>query len=371
MSTRVFLTGATGFIGSGLLQKWLAEEPDAEIALLARSRKGSSPGERIERVLAELYPETDIKPLLDRLRIVQGDISRPQFGLAAAEYKHLAQRTTHIIHCAAAVRFDLPAEEARGINVAGARHVLDLARDCRALARLDYVGTAYVAGTRRGTILEDDLNLGQDFNNTYEQTKMESEQLMRQAMDGLPISVHRPSIVVGDSRTGRTSRYSAIHRMLVMYHRGMLPALPGYASTLLDIVPLDYVADTIHSISKSRAGVGRCFHITAGTQSLTSLGEICELAHRHFDLPRFAIVPPEAFEAAVSKTEGELSGDQRDLLEEIRIYKPYLVGQVRFDDSGTRALLGPSHPGVPRLATYFGKMARYVVSAADRAPRAT
>ena len=190
---------------------------------------------------------------------------------------------------------------------------------------------------------------------------MECESLMREAWRDLPVAVHRPSIVICDSATGRTSRYSAIYRMLRAYHRGLAAALPGYGSTLLDIVPSDYVAGAVHAISRSGASLGKCFHLTAGVRNLTSLDEICELASRHLNRPRFAIVPPEIFEAEASRREASLSEDERDLLEEMRIYEPYLVGEIRFDDSGTRAMLGPSHPEPPRLASYFQKMAQYLV----------
>lgn len=359
----LFLTGASGFIGSSLLQKWLLEEPAAEIVLLVRRRREQNPRDRIKRMLAEIFPDADPARSSDRVRVVEGDIALDRFGLPDPAYRDLARQVSHIIHCAAAVRFDLDLEEARATNVAGARNILSLAGACPSLARLDYVGTAYVAGKRKGTVLEDQLDLGQEHHNTYERTKMECELLMREAWHDLPVAVHRPSIVLCDSATGRTSPHSAIYRMLRAYRQGLAGALPGYPSTLLDIVPSDYVAGALHTMSKSRASLGRCFHLTAGVQNLTSLGDICELASRCLDRPKFAIVRPEVFEAEASRREAGLSEEERDLLKEIRIYKPYLASEIRFDDSGTRAMLGPSHPGPPKLGTYFGKMAEYIASA--------
>jgi thioester reductase-like protein len=358
----LFLTGASGFIGSSLLEKWLVEEPSVEIAVLVRQRHDLGPQTRIGRILAEIFPGADTTGLSNRVQVVEGDIALDRFGLPDSAYSDLARRVSHIVHGAAAVRFDLTLDEARATNVTGARSILGFARACPNLARLDYVGTAYVAGKRKGTILEDELDLGQEHNNTYERTKMECELLMREAWHEIPIAVHRPSIVVCDSATGRTSPHSAIYRMLRAYRQGLVAALPGYPSTLLDIVPSNHVAAAIHAISRSRASLGRCFHLTAGVQNLTSLGDICELAARHLGRPKFAIVRPEVFEAEAAKREAALSEDQRDLLEEIRIYRPYLAGEVRFDDSGTRAMLGPSHPTAPKLGVYFGKMAEYLIA---------
>jgi thioester reductase-like protein len=358
----LFLTGASGFIGSGLLEKWLLEEPSVEVAVLVRRRREQAPEDRIRRILTEIFPGTGTDRFADRVEVIEGDVALDRFGLPDPSYRDLARRVSHIIHCAAAVRFDLDLDEARAINVAGARNILGLARACRDLTRLDYVGTAYVAGRRKGTILEDELDLGQEHNNTYESTKMECELLMREAWGEVPVAVHRPSIVICDSATGRTSPHSAIYRMLRAYRLGLVAALPGYPSTLLDIVPSDYVAGAIHAMSSNRASLGRCFHLTAGVQSLTSVGDICELAARYLGRPRFAIVRPEVFEAEAVKREATLSKDQRDLLEEIRIYKCYLASEIRFDDSGTRAMLGPSHPRAPKLGTYFGKMAEYLIA---------
>jgi thioester reductase-like protein len=138
--------------------------------------------------------------------------------------------------------------------VGGSRNVIALAGECRDLRRLDYVGTAYVAGKRSGVIGEDDLDAGQEHNNTYEKTKMESEAEMRRAAQRLPVTVFRPSIVICDSRTGGISRYSAFFRMLSAYNAGLLPALPGAASTMLDIVPMDFVAGAIGAIARAALG---------------------------------------------------------------------------------------------------------------------
>ncbi|MFZ1947036.1 MAG: SDR family oxidoreductase [bacterium] len=359
MTSSVFLTGATGFIGSSFLEELLAAQPDARITLLVRCRKSESPPDRMKRVLAELGPDVEAA-FHDRATIVEGDVTLEDFGLTGSQYSDIARSTTHIVHCAAAVRFDLPLDEARAINLGGSQRVLALARACRSLSRLDYVGTAYVAGTRTGPVKEDDLDLGQAHHNTYEQTKMESESLMRRAMREVPLAIHRPSIVICDSRTGRISRYSAFHRMLAMYYMGGLTALPGQPSTLMDIVPVDYVARAIHAISRDAASLGKCFHLTAGPGRLTSLEEICDLAERHFGRPRLQIVPPEAFEASVRRLEASLSEEERDLLEEIRIYQPYLAGRLEFDNSNTRSVLGAGAQAPP-LRDYFAAMASYVI----------
>ena len=360
----IFLTGATGFIGSSLLAKWLEAEPDAAVTLLVRPRRGVEPRDRAARLLAEICPERDARALAGRVSILAGDISLPGFGLETGQYGALAERTTRIIHCAAAVRFDLPVEEARAINVVGSENAVALGRQSRHLRRLDYVGTAYVAGSRAGIIREDELDKGQEHRNSYEKTKLESERLMRRAMDDLPITILRPSIVICDSRTGRISKYSAFFRVLLAYHLGRLKALPGDPATRMDIIPMDYLADAVYAIARAPGSSGKCYHLTAGPAALTPLEEVLALAAAHFGRERLPMVPPEAFDAMVRAKAGELSKEEQDLVNEIRIYRPYLTTTMEFDNSNTLEVTRPAGITLPPLGSYFGKMAEYIRSLA-------
>jgi thioester reductase-like protein len=365
MKGEILLTGATGFIGSGLLAKWLRAEPDLKFAVLARGRRGESPTARMERILGELSPEAEGQSVLRRVAVLEGDIALPRLGLTDDEYAALLARTSRIVHCAAAVRFDLPIGEARAINVGGCENILALARSCESLERLDYVGTAFVAGKRTGLVPEDDLDVGQEHNNTYERTKLEAEAVVRRAMRDLPVTVYRPSIVLCDSRTGRISRHSAFFRVLRMYGLGRVEMLPGSPSTLMDLVPLDYVVDAISEIARSEASLGRCYHVTAGSNRRASLAEVSALAGRHFGRPEFVIVSPSQFENLASKMADRLSEDQRDMLDEVRLYAPYLASQPEFDNANTLEATDPAGLSVPSLGSYFGKLTAYVRAGLD------
>jgi len=94
--------------------------------------------------------------------------------------------------------------------------VLDLARDAGRLERVVHWSTAMVSGDRRGTFYEEDLDAGQKFHNDYERTKYEAEKLVRSAMRQLPITVLRPGIIVGDSRTARSTSSTALLLMVLI-----------------------------------------------------------------------------------------------------------------------------------------------------------
>jgi hypothetical protein len=150
-----------------------------------------------------------------------------------------------VIHSAATVRFDHSLDEARRINVEGTRRVLDFAAGMRQLRSLAYVGTAYVAGERSDLVRESELAVGQSYRNTYEQTKAEAEALVRSRLGSVPGVILRPSIIVGDSRTGVTSSFKMMYWPLKIYARRLWRTVPGYPDAVLDIVPVDFVAASV------------------------------------------------------------------------------------------------------------------------------
>jgi nucleoside-diphosphate-sugar epimerase len=188
MNQCVFLTGAGGFLGRNLLEAAARSLPQTTFILLARSQKTAD-------CLRNTFKWLD----LDRLRIIQGDIVEPGLGLAPGDRAALAS-VNEVWHLAASTSFD--ERELAAIhqgNVVGTHNVLALARGLARLQRFVYASTAYVAGTNPGPIAEDEMPPRTGFRNSYEATKWEAEQMVRQSK--LPFVIFRPSIIMGDSRT--------------------------------------------------------------------------------------------------------------------------------------------------------------------------
>ena len=364
MNGTLFLTGGTGYIGSSLLKKWL-DDTGMEIDLLVRSRREKSPGDRMQDVLEDLYPGTDTGSLAERIRVHEGDIALERLGLDEGDYNDLVSRTTRIIHCAAAARFDLDIEDARGINVGGTRNMLELAHACGSLDKFDYIGTAYVSGIRDGLILEDELDVGQEHRNTYERSKLEAEKFVREHFGELPITIMRPSIVICDSMTGRASDFNGFYRALRLYWHGLVKIFPGNPSCRMDLVPVDYVTDAIFALSGSETSTGNCYHITAGADRAASLAEIRDLAAEHFGREPFTIIPPDDFLAWMAGMEHELTDDEKRITDELKLYMPYLNTEMSFDNSGAVRDAGLEPPPV---GEYFGTMARFIMEREPRGP---
>ena len=325
----VLLTGATGFVGMELLRRFI-ERGDRRIHALVRAADDEAAAERL--------------PAHARLSAVAGDIEQPGLGLSEENRERLAQDVTTVVHCAASVSFDLSLEESRRVNVDGTRNVVDFAQRCRRLERLTYVSTAYVAGEPRGLFREDQLDVGQRFRNTYERSKFEAERMIRSEAAGLPLQILRPSIVVGDSRTGRTSSFNVLYGPLKALARGRIPAIPARRSSPVDIVPVDYVADRAYELVTD--GPDGTFHLVAG-RNATTVGRLLELASGHLRRPAPTVLPPGLYRRVAHPW---LRRKYRGL-RRLEMYFPYFSMRVRFDDRG----LGPG----PAVEGYFHRLVEF------------
>ena len=249
-----------------------------------------------------------------------------------------------MVHCAASVSFDLSLPESRRVNVDGTRHVLELAERCERLERLSYISTAYVAGEPRRLFGEDELDVGQPFRNPYERSKFEAERMLRERGDGMPLQILRPSIVVGDSRTGRTSSFNVLYGPLKAFARGAIPAIPARRSSPVDIVPVDYVAD--RTVDLAESGPDGTFHLVAG-RNATTVGRLLKLAAAQLGRKPPAVLPPTAYNRLLHPwLRRKYSGVRR-----MEVYFPYFSMRVRFDDRR----LGPAPP----VEGYFHRLVEF------------
>jgi long-chain acyl-CoA synthetase len=219
---------------------------------------------RLERLWSG-WPETKGVLATDRVRVLAGDLGRPNLGLDPSTYAELVRTLTHIIHAAAELKLDGELEELRRINVGGTERLLELARAAHAdhgLERYAHVSTAYVAGGRTGEVAEEELTDRYGFSNAYEQTKYEGEMKVREAMRELPVSVFRPGMVVGDSQTGEIRCFNTVYVPLRLYLTGRLRLIPARPELSMNLVPVDYVAGAIARLAFDPRAVGLTFHLT-------------------------------------------------------------------------------------------------------------
>lgn len=334
---RVLLTGATGFLGMEVLVRLLQRE-DVEVVAVVRARDDEHAAERLRATLATL--SGGALEARSRVRAVAGDVATEGLGLGAGHARSLQQEVEYVVHCAASVGFDLPEPEALAVNTRGTAHVLALAADMTRLERLLHVSTAYVAGRLWGVFRERDLERGQSFRNSYERSKFEAERLLAASAGELPLLVARPSIVVGDSRSGWTPVFNVLYWPLRAFARGLIVDAPVDPSGILDVVPVDYVADALAHLLLDAPALEGPVHLVAGESACTN-AELIDLACGWLGRPRPPLRPAAG------------------LPEQARAYVPYFDVHTSFDDVRARRTLAPAGLRARPLREFFPALLDY------------
>ena len=248
--TRVLFTGYPGFLGSELLPRLLARDASAEAICIVQGKFAALAKERAAA-----------SPFANRIQLVEGDITVPGLATSLAP-----DDIAEIYHLAAIYDLSVKRDTGMRINVEGTRNVLDFAEKARALRRLHYVSTCYVSGRHPGVFTEDDLDVGQRFNNYYEETKHLAEVDVRQRMrGGMPATIYRPSVVVGDSRTGATQKYDGpyyvMQWLLRQQRMAVLPMVGNPARYRFNVVPRDFIVDAIAHLSSRQDAAGKVYQL--------------------------------------------------------------------------------------------------------------
>jgi thioester reductase-like protein len=348
----IFLTGFPGFLGSRLLPTILGRAPGERAVCLVQPRFESLAKQRV----ADL--EAADPGLAGRIDLVAGDLTEPGLGLSDAGA--LAARTTEVWHLAAVYDLSVPRDVGMRINVEGTRNVLRFAEGCAGLRRHHYVSTCYVSGRHAGIFRESDLDVGQRFNNFYEETKFLAEVDVAEARDGgMPTTVYRPAIVVGDSHTGDTQKFDGPYfllQWLVRQPRALAPVPYVGDPTMVrfNMVPSDFVIGAIAHLSGLEASAGRTYQL-ADPRPLTVdelLDEMCRatgrrgvrirLPHR---LTTWALdhVPPLQRYIGIPASAVE-----------------YFVHPTHYDTSSASADLAGSGVACPPVADYLPTLVRFM-----------
>ena len=304
-----------------------------------------------------------------RVRPIRGDVTQPRLGLEPAVYRSLAGEVDAVLHAAASTRFDLPLAASRRANVMGTKNVVRFAERCARLERFGLVSTAYVSGRRTGLILEAEREHQAGFVNSYEQAKYEAEALLE--TDGLPWTVYRLSTLLGDSRTGTTSRFTVPHHSLRLMYVGLASLVPGDPDCPVDLMPTDVAASLVAVLFGQRFQPGQTLHLVAGPQKSLTLREVID--HSYACLAdadpswsrrphvKPAIGSPAAFELLVRSAEEARSPLMEGALGTLKSFAGQFSYPKTFDTAQVRAALPDYDRRVPHVREYYAKVVRYCV----------
>ncbi|QIV80909.1 SDR family oxidoreductase [Mycolicibacterium frederiksbergense] len=341
------VTGGTGFIGSRVVARLLARDPDAQVHVLVRR----SSLERFERLADTWGPRA--KPLV-------GDLTTEDLGLsddAIAELGTIA----HVVHSAAIYDMTAAEDVQRAANVEGTRAVIGLTR--RLGATLHHLSSIAVAGDFHGEYTEDDFDVAQNLPTPYHRTKFEAEQLVRTDA-GLRYRIYRPAVVVGDSRTGEMDKIDGPYYFFgVLSKLAVLPSITPMAvpdAGRTNIVPVDFVVDALVHLTHIDGADGQTFHLTA--PKAIGLRSIYRGVAKEAGLPALRFGLPGAAVAPVLKATGRARvlrnmaatqlGMPAEILDVVDLAPTFTADR-------TAAALAGTGIEVPEFGSYAGKLWRY------------
>ena len=339
-NTTVFLTGFPGFIATRLLRRLATEH--CSFLLLVQPAFLPLANVEIERIASE----TGKSP--SDFVVLPGDITAPNLGLSPSDLAHARAKTTIVFHLAAIYDLAVEREPAMRVNVEGTRNVNQFVRSLEHLCQYHYVSTCYVAGKRTGVILETELKHDAGFRDYYEETKHLAETEVETLKSSLPVTIHRPSVVCGDSQTGETAKFDGIYylvRYLLKWPSVLSTFNIGNSEVTLNLVPVDFVVESMAVLAGDNRAIGKTLQI-ADPNPLTTAQLFDTIASAIDGHPSRIRLPLTVVERSLMTA---LSPKLTDLPHSA---VPYFFLKQTYDTRQSTALLTPHGVSCPPFESY-------------------
>ena len=343
----LFITGFPGFIANRLLERLAGRQ--SHFILLVQPALATRARDEIARIMAVTGKSAD------DFQIVEGDITEPTLALKPADLDLVRQQTTRVFHLAAIYDLAVPREPAMRVNPGGTRNVLDVARSLPHLRQFHHVSTCYVAGKREGIILETELRHEAGFRNFYEETKYLAELEVESAKVELPITIHRPAVVCGHSKTGETGKYDGVYYLinyLLRWPSGLSVINIGNHEVSLNLVPVDFVVDAMAALAFDERALGKTLQL-ADPAPLTT-NQLFNAIARSIDDRRSRITAPPSWVYFF------LMLPHAPKVTHLPHHAvPYFFVKQLYDSSQARQLLAPHDVHCPPFQTYVDNIVNY------------
>ena len=250
------MTGFPGFIAGRLLRQ--LAKGGGRFLLLVQPSFIERANEELKSIAGEMgrVPADFV--------VIPGDITAPDLGLSQKDLETVRSEATVVFHLAAIYDLAVAQDLAVRVNVGGTRTVNQFAGSLRRLKHYHYVSTCYVAGKRSGVILESELQHDAGFRNHYEETKYLAEIEVDRLKSEMPVTIHRPAVVCGDSRTGETAKYDGIYYLIryLLKWPSVLGAFNiGNSEVALNLVPVDFVVEAMATLALDSSAIGKTIQL--------------------------------------------------------------------------------------------------------------
>ncbi|MDZ3952380.1 amino acid adenylation domain-containing protein [Bacillus thuringiensis] len=260
----VLLTGATGFLGSHILEQLLTI-PDTIVYCLVRKQEKTSIENKIQEKMEFYFGEKIVGEMNQRVYVIEGDLSKEHVGFTKEIQKQVLQEIDMIIHCGGDVRHYGDKEHFMQVNVESTRYLLQMSKDAQ--ASFHYISTISISGhaphdTEEFLFSEYEFDRGQCLDNVYVESKFLAEKLVRDAMEnGLSATVYRVGNLVGHSLDGRFQKNiegNAFYRLIKAI---LLLKVAPNIHTYIDLVPIDFASKAIVQLACTKEAAKETFHI--------------------------------------------------------------------------------------------------------------
>ena len=268
ISKNILLTGSTGYLGIHILNE-LLNKTDETVYCIVRKKKDISSYERLEEKLRFYFGDTLLKYLDNRIKVIEGDISLPMFGLSKKSYNDLGNKINMVIHSAAIVDHYGDKNLFQSINVNGTNNVLEFCEKFNIY--LNHISTTSVSASKpnsdKKTLFnEHALYVGQNYDdNIYIKTKFEAEYNIMQALANSKVkaSVYRLGNISARYSDGKfqenDNKNAFLNRVVTLAKLDKIPK--SFSKFKIDLSPVDYCAQTIVSLSMLESSYSKVFHI--------------------------------------------------------------------------------------------------------------
>ena len=348
LNETIFMTGFPGFLATRLVKRLASA--GAKFILLTQVALQDVARETVAQIVRETGAATE------DFTIVKGDITEPGLGLSPEALENARRETTTIFHLAAIYDLAVDCAAASHINVEGTLNVNQFAKSVRHLRRYNYVSTCYVAGKREGLILENELHHHEGFRNHYEETKYLAELEVDALKSEFPITIHRPAVVCGHSRTGETAKYDGIY-YLIHYLRkwpgGLTLLNIGNRAVSLNLVPFDFVVEAMVALSQDERAIGATVHLAdpappSTEQLFDSISQVMKGRDSLATVPAGIVYPVLMLPFAP-----KITGLPHSAV-------PYFFLEQIYDTTRARELLEPHGIRCPPLTDYVETLVKFV-----------
>ncbi|KAG0487988.1 hypothetical protein HPP92_006799 [Vanilla planifolia] len=340
----IFVTGSTGFLGKIFVEKVLRVQPNVKkLFLLVRADDAEVAKRRVltDVIAKELFDALREKHgigfdafVSEKVNPVAGDIVCENLGIEDYDLmKELYKEIDIVVNVAATTNFYERYDVALNINVLGAKHVMEFAKNCTEIKMLLHVSTAYVVGEREGIISEKPFQFGETlvegeyldieeelklivhrkeelkmkkstkdaekssmkelgikrarmfgWPNTYVFTKAMGEMLLGHLRGELPLVIMRPTIITSiykDLLPGWMEGIRTIDNLILGYAKGKISCFLGDPDVNLDLIPGDIVVNAmivaIAVNSNKKAQI--IYHVTSSFTNMVNCSKLAQCTY--------------------------------------------------------------------------------------------